>query len=264
MSFILLLNMIIYCNGDSFTQGHGLGDHIIPGYPVEAGNSPAGLAWTRESYKGTIRHELREAIDREEVTNRWSTKLAELSGLTVINAAQAGGSCNRTSRTTICDLERIRKTDPDVVAVIGISSIFRRELFFQAAWWSIQMTLADTYVDHPELSAFCRLHIENDPDDYSGLVNWYLSMIQIKDYCKNNHIPVLWVDSCMTAAWPVELDKYADLILLREYSAIEYDVIMNTLPFKGMKHVADGHFSSEIHQLTAEALNIKISKLQGK
>ena len=43
--------MLIYCNGDSFTSGHGLGDFLLPNYPGESDDAPDKLPylekWTK-------------------------------------------------------------------------------------------------------------------------------------------------------------------------------------------------------------------------
>ena len=255
--------MVIYCNGDSFVQGRGLGDSILPGYPHGADQFECA-EWVKDSYSpsNTNRELYAAEISKLEIERRWSSKLEVLSGHKVINSAQAGGSMQRTARTTISDLIKLKQTESDIIAIIGISPISRSELYYKLAWWSINPGSIDQYKSEPLLESYCKLKIEHYTDDHSNLVQWYLSTIQIYDFCKNNNIPLLWVDTYQTRIWPKSVHRNVEI--LKSYIDINYDIIMDDLEVQnGPKFLPDGHFSEEIHALTAEALNTRIKEIQG-
>lgn len=264
--------MLIYCNGDSFTSGHGLGDFVLPGYPGDQETSPPARSvtclwverWVKESYRNGSRKSMQEEVVKEEQARCWPTKLGQY-GYEIINSSQAGASMTRVARTTITDLIQLKKTRDDVIAIICPAFFLRSEIYYDRTWWSINPAMAETY-DAPQMREYCRLVLEND-SEYQTILKWYLAAIQIKDHCKCNNIPLIWIDSHNEYPTGNSAESSPDISLLHEYASIKYSASMRSISINGLcgkSYAADGHFSAEIHTALAHLLNNIIKEVYGK
>ena len=86
------------------------------------------------------------------------------------------------------------------------------------------------------------------------ITRWYMAAIQIKDHCKANGIPLLWVNSVNTDPVP---NKFRDVNNLIKYLDIKYELMMLDIE-TDLKYVPDGHFSERVHDKVAQILADKI------
>ena len=251
--------MLIYCNGDSFTSGHGLGDFLLPNYPGESDDAPDKLPylekWTVNTYSaGYIhRYDLSKEIRQEELKRCWPAKLKKY-GYEVVNSAQAGSSMQRISRTTITDLTELKKTNTDMLAIISSAPIERSEIYYKDAWMDFSHAHLESFDYIPHLMNFYSERLLDDTEGYASLIRWYVAAIQIKDHCKANDIPLLWINSVNPEG---VTDKFKDLNNLIKYLDIKYELTMSHLKSdKG--YVPDGHYSERVHDQVAQILDSKI------
>jgi hypothetical protein len=103
--------MNIYCNGDSFTAGEELLDHLFPGWP---GYRSTGSVWIKDSdhHWMEIRKQLGsnmfgslENFLKKQKECSWAGQLSKLnSNISVINGALGGSSITGIANRTIVDL----------------------------------------------------------------------------------------------------------------------------------------------------------------
>ena len=255
--------MLIYCNGDSFTSGHGLGDFLLPDYPGESDDAPDKLPylakWTANTYSAsyTHRHDLSKEIRQEELNRCWPTKLKKY-GYGVINSAQAGSSMQRISRTTIIDLIKLKQVTTDILAIISVPPIERSEIYYKDAWVDFSHAHLESCDFMPHLRNLYSELLLDDAEGYASLVRWYVAAIQIKDHCKANNIPLMWVNSVNSVS---AIDKFKDLNNLVKYLDIKYELTMSHLKSdKG--YVPDGHYSERVHDQVAHILDVKIKGMK--
>lgn len=258
--------MLIYCNGDSFTSGHGLGDFLLPNYPGDvdypANKAPPHIGkWAASTYSFnyTSRQNLNEQIHMEESNRCWPAKLKKY-GHDVINSAQSGSSMQRISRTTIADLIELKKTNTDILAIISVPPIDRSEIYHRGQWVSFTHAYLESCDYIPHLKDFYSGLLLDDLDGYASITRWYLAAIQVKDYCKVNNIPLLWINSLNP---DTVTNKFNDVNNLVKYLNIKYDVTMAYLVTSTGGWLPDGHFSEKIHDRVAQILDIAIKKLKG-
>lgn len=251
--------MLIYCNGDSFTSGHGLGDFLLPNYPGESDDAPDKLPylakWTADTYSASYTHrrELSKEIQAEEANRCWPSKLKKY-GYVVVNSAQAGSSMQRISRSTVTDLIRLKQTAPNIVAIISVPPIERSEVYYNGAWVDFSHAHLESFDYIPHLKNFYSGLLLDDLEGYAGITRWYIAAIQIKDYCKANNIPLLWINSVNSVG---VIDKFKDVNNLVKYLDIKYELTMAHLK-SDLGYVPDGHFSEKVHDQVAQILNDKI------
>jgi hypothetical protein len=254
--------MIIYCNGDSFTSGHGLGDFLLPGYPGETDDAPDKLPhigkWAANTYSASYTHrsELSKEIQAEESNRCWPTKLKKY-GYGVINSAQAGSSMQRISRTTITDLIKFKQVTTDILAIISVPPIERSEIYYKNAWVDVSHAHLESFDYIPHLENFYSELLLDDTEGYANLVHWYTAAIQIKDHCKANDIPLLWINSVNSVG---TMYKFKDVNNLVKYLDIKYELTMAHLK-SDLGYVPDGHFSERVHEKVAQILNDKIKRM---
>jgi hypothetical protein len=130
--------MLIYCNGDSFAAGHGLGDYLIPGFPgywnfKDYTKSPSD-DWVYGLGKGTRTDTLHKTpglisqVLGQEKIEAWPNRLNQL--LTecdlVINSAKQGSSHESILTRTTLDLIKLKQSDVTVDHVIIQLTSFAR------------------------------------------------------------------------------------------------------------------------------------------
>jgi hypothetical protein len=251
--------MIIYCNGDSFTSGHGLGDFLLPGYPGESDEAPDKVPhlgkWTGNTYSDgyTHRSELNKQIHAEESNRCWPTKLKKY-GYNVVNFAKAGASMQGISRATITDLIQLKQSHTDILAIVSVPPIDRSEIYYNNRWIDVTYAYLESSDYIPHLKSFYSELLLDDLDGYASITRWYMAAIQIKDHCKANNIPLLWINSLNPTS---VTDKFNDVNNLVNYLDIKYELTMAHVE-SNLKYVPDGHFSERVHDKVAQMLDVKI------
>lgn len=122
--------MLIYFNGDSFTDGVGLGDAVVfpEHYPGNwpSYNKVAGKEWPPLRIHLTKENNLDQVLRFENRKRCWATHLGKYLDAEIINEAVGGSSMLGILTRTIHDLETLVKSNriPDQV-IIGLTSIER-------------------------------------------------------------------------------------------------------------------------------------------
>ena len=116
--------MNIYCNGDSFTAGEELLDHLFPGWP---GYRTTGSIWIKDTDFNWL--EIRKKIgstvfgDVENLLNEqkkksWTGQLNEIdSSLFVMNGAVGGASITGIANRTVLDLAKHKDKNFDFIFI---------------------------------------------------------------------------------------------------------------------------------------------------
>ena len=164
--------MIIYCNGDSFTSGHGLGDFLLPDYPGESDKAPGTVPhlgkWVANTYSAGYIHrsELNKQIHAEETNRCWPTKLKK-HGYNVVNFAKAGASMQGISRATITDLIQLKELHSDILAIVSVPPIERSEIYYGKMWVNVGHAYLESFDYIPHLKNFYSELLLDDLDGYS-------------------------------------------------------------------------------------------------
>lgn len=116
--------MNIYCNGDSFTAGEELLDHMFPGWP---GYRPTGSILVKDadhqwgavrSKKGWIAYGSIEYYLERQKEQSWAGQLSKINnGISVINGALGGSSIIGIANRTIADLTKYQDRKFDFVFI---------------------------------------------------------------------------------------------------------------------------------------------------
>lgn len=134
--------MLIYCNGDSFTAGHGLGDDLIPTHPgywnfIDSPNGPPPemTDWVYGVGKGTrtqilqnmpgLEHKVRDHEKLEAWPNLLNGLIPDPHS-TVVNASKQGSSLDSILTRMTIDLTRLQQSEIPVDAVIIQLTSFAR------------------------------------------------------------------------------------------------------------------------------------------
>jgi hypothetical protein len=170
--------MLVYCNGDSYAAGHGLGDYMIPGFPgywtfKEYPDGPK-TDWVYGLGKGTRTAEIQkhpgfeDTVKRQEKLEAWPNRLNNLlpDGTTVINAAKQGSSHESILTRTTLDLIKMKQSGIKVdYVIIQLTSFARtsyptvngegkyedKDLILSMSWPGIparELEISEWYVRH--------------------------------------------------------------------------------------------------------------------
>lgn len=120
--------MIIYVNGDSFTDGSGLGDHVVfENFPGNMIDRSLPTRWGTTRSKILSSHpELRTLSKIENRKRVWATQLKNYINAEIINEAVGGSGIFSILTRTIHDVTNLVRNDkiPDLV-LIGLTTCTR-------------------------------------------------------------------------------------------------------------------------------------------
>ena len=167
----------------------------------------------------------------------------------------------RISRTTIIDLIKLKQVTTDILAIISVPPIERSEIYYKDAWVDFSHAHLESCDFIPHLRNLYSELLLNDAEGYASFVRWYVAAIQIKDHCKTNNIPLMWVNSVNSVSG---IDKFKDLNNLVKYLDIKYELTMAHLISNKGRYVPDGHFSEKVHEIVAKILAVKIKRVYEK
>ncbi len=275
--------MIIYTNGDSFVSGVELADDILPEHP---GYNPYSatdeqrrflMKWMTRTYDetdplGKLRSSNLEKITNLEYQRAWPKKIQDNTGVPVINHAQGGSSFDRIARVTISDLINLKKTEHDIIAIIGTTCPSRSEIASPSDYYhhldflglntnweqiatsyrsSHQTGMLGNLIDY-------KIHYEKN---YHQLVNVFKNIVLIQDFCKLNEIKLYWVASSVNILKEVKVESEIvhkeDLINLIDHSNFRYDLDMRQVASQSASNQVlcpALHFSEKIHDEVADRL----------
>ncbi len=116
--------MNIYCNGDSFTAGEELLDHLFPGWP---GYRTTGSIWVKDTdyhwleVRRKIGSTVFAGIDRlleKQKEASWAGQLQKIdNNISVINGAVGGASITGIANRTIVDLSTYKNQNFDFIFI---------------------------------------------------------------------------------------------------------------------------------------------------
>lgn len=268
---------VIYCNGDSFVNGHELGDSLLsthPGYYDYDKRIPEVESiysnWYRDSFNtnldiGKERLTKNSEINQLQKQLAFSNIIQKQLSYDVVNASfqKLGNSQGSITRCSITDLYNLSKKYKKVIAIISTTSINRLDIpDTNSNWYNLMLTNYCEPKDHYhtlllELSKFY-MHYGTD---YHLLVEWYKNIILLQLFCKENNIKLFTVTGIADADLGNYQDK-EDLQILRKTANLIYDVNMVDLAKKIQYDVycPGYHFSPIVHKKTAEILCELIQK----
>lgn len=271
-------DVLIYCNGDSFVNGHELGDDLITGYPGYHDYSDTGTIrkksniWYSKSFDESTdsckeRNYKTKDIFRKQHELAFPNLIQKHTGLKVINAATTylGNSQGCITRNTITDLYNLKQQYSKIITIIGVTSINRLDLPNKRGGWHNIMLSGNSVnsKDHYEtqvngLMDFYYHYYKS----YHLYIDWLKNVLLIKNFCEVNNIDLLWT----TGIHPLvcdDLPDEPDLLAFFNSVKLVYDVNLVELAQTINKQtMCPGyHFSPIVHEKAAELFVEKIYKL---
>lgn len=261
-------DLFIYANGDSFVEGCELGDFLLPNYPgpgnYECYHEDVSRKWFNELHTiGTelwaARNKLRPLITKEEQQRNFAFKVSQQLGAKFMNNALGGCGNDRIARTSLSDLIEIKKTEKNIVALIGITEVLRMELPASEKNNTWNMFHPGNPIEDPVFSEITNQYYLRTKN-YNKLVNLYRHVILLKDFCKVNNIRLFFVSpfNPINESYPIE-EQHAnekDYLALKEYAdyheAVNMDTIARTINHS--TRLPGYHFSELVHEHTANEL----------
>jgi hypothetical protein len=254
--------MNIYVTGDSFSDGTGLGDRSIEGYPgdipfdkISNTTADSRAVWMEKVYNHTEYNQVR-MMGR---TLAWPNLLSNKLNATLVNGSYPGSTLTSMFIRMIHDLKSFT---PESVFIslpnmYRIPLVLKDELTLERMLLSITPSSLELYSDNQQQLA---KHYWQEYDDEACLIFYLRDVIAISAYSTlvTGKPPVL-IDS-------IFLDDIAHVYKNRKLSITEElwetSSIVSAIPMKTITdatdvYVADGHFGHNIHQKFAEYLYAK-------
>jgi len=262
--------MIIYCNGDSFVAGVGLADDMITGYPgflpfnvQQQQQQRQSAAWHMRTYTANDplsleRQSIRETIELLEKTRAFPSLLGKKYNYNVVSNAEGGASMARVSRTTVTDLIKLKDGNEQIVAILSTPPCPRFEVANGNLFWaSILFGPGQQLHSNHQAVIDNKLQYETDYHQYT---NFYINIISIIEFCKNNNIRLIWISSTQTRKLYDEkiAMEYNDVNLLVKHANMKYDIDMYHIAETcGLPNVigADYHWGPDVHNIVADQLH---------
>jgi hypothetical protein len=271
--------MILYFNGDSFCAGVELGDYILPDYPgvSDAHNHivrQLNRQWISKTYdpshpwykeRKSSQHKL---IDIE-YERAFPNKIQQTLNIPVVNRALGGSSMDRIVRTTITNLIEYKKSNQDVIAIIGLTDCGRSEIanhqyssYIDFVGWHSHWTdisLGHVLSGQDEVEPVRQYNLRYQTN-YHCQVAFYKNIILLQDFCKLNDIPLFWIstgfsniefkdveDGYKNASDLLNLIEYANLECLLDMTEIANEINFNVI-------CPSGHYSEVVHTEVANRI----------
>jgi len=255
---------MIYCNGDSFTQGTELYDHIFhkdvhPGFrlPKDIFNIELRDALVKKHHFA-IRKKVNTIaenafIQNEEMKRAWPAKLEKLLNIPVMNGGKAGASMDSICNSTITDIINLKSnSEPIHLAIIQVTAIDRFDISINDHTISIM----PSWLDNLSTIAYeyAKIRIENETLT-SMYKNWLFNLIHLIDFFKTNDIPYLLIKS-MPYFEPV--GKHDELKNIESYLNLTFDFNMFDICTKLSTDVnafcPGGHYAEAVHDGLAKEI----------
>lgn len=263
------IDIFLYSNGDSFVEGCELGDFLLPNYPGATNIYDSENKNIRQWFNDTRlmntslwheRNRILPEIEQEEKVRNFTAKLAKSIGSDFLNNALGGSSMDRITRTTISDLIELKKTENNIVAIIGTTEPARMELPVidndTIPWWSVH---PGNSIDNKQMNEVVNYYSMN-ASNYHKMLAFYKNVILIQDFCKINAIKLLWVsgNSNIINDYDIEQQyaKQKDIQQLTDYANFKPSADMQQIAKSIIdKTVLPGyHYSEIVHEETARQL----------
>jgi hypothetical protein len=254
--------MHIYVTGDSFSDGTGLGDHSIEGYPgdipfdkISNTTTDTRAIWMEKVYNHAEFNQVR-IMGR---TLAWPNLLSNKLNATLVNGSYPGSTLTSMFIRMIHDLQSFT---PESVFIslpnmYRIPLVLKDELTLERMLLSITPSSLELYTDNQQQLA---KHYWQEYDDEACLIFYLRDLIAISAYSTlvTRKPPVL-IDSIFLDDI-VKIYKNRKLPITQELwdaSGIASTIQMKTIIDATDVYVADGHFGHNIHQKFAEHIYAK-------
>jgi hypothetical protein len=255
--------MILYCDGDSFIAGTELADDLIIDHP---GYLPYGAPkylreqnkmWITRTYSGDLANErdrLKFTIHDLEKKRCFATKVANKLNVSVVNESKGGSSMDAIARRTITNLINLKKQNPNIIALIGTSDIWRSEISYAHDDWICIQPDTTWYEGIEEVVKYKTLYEKN----YHGFVRFYKNIITIKDFCKVNDIQLHFIQThfdLLSVNIEEEYKNRKDYVEMKEYANLQYSINMLQIAIDcKLPNVLcpSSHYSEDVHSLVAD------------
>jgi hypothetical protein len=259
---------MIYCTGDSFTDGTGLADKILfVEYPGDIKETDSIVPWSMkrmELFSSQIL--LFEQSRQENLKLAWPSKLGKLANNPIVNGAVSGASIDSISMGMIHDIEKLKKQSQTPTHVfIGLTGVGRIPI--------INTHPIDGFVPSAVTNAMCG-HSTYVPSKYNSYCNGYwqshsdaemLTFYLYHCVCMKNYVyattgnyPVFLVTNKTVDQWKQWVTD-SSIFLLKEYwELLDMDSVLaepSLWSFNTDKiFLADGHYPEQAHDKFAEYL----------
>ena len=266
---------MIYCNGDSFTQGAELYDHIF------FKDVHPGFILARDMFN----HELRDIlmkkhneailkkvntpeenilINNETIKRAWPAKLERLLNVPVVNAGRGGTSMDSICSRTITDiLELISNNKKIDLAIIQVTFINRFDISVDDYMVSIMHSHHDERAVSSKMGIaayeYGKVRIANETI-LSMYKNWLFNLVHLINFFKTNNIPYLLIQS-FPDSYPI--GEYAECKNLENYINLNFDLsifdlsmfeICKKLPEDEYAFCPGGHMTEIVHEELAKKI----------
>lgn len=262
--------MIIYTNGDSFTDGVGLGDAtIFPEYPGDQPtfNLNTCLAWSKARNMLVKDRNLTEKLHIEDRKYCWPTCLGKLVGAEIINNAVGGSNIFSILARTIHDLEKLEKENklPDYV-IIGLTSEERIPIISDNKLGTIRNWVHTAHPNHIDVLSkqyqnYAKEFWKSHSDD-EMLIFFLYECLHLKHYVnyKTGKDPIFLNTSNVFCNYS-DIVKNTQLPLLEEvWNLLDFETLSHRPSFvtigKPLGNTACGHWTKKA--------NIKFAKFIAK
>lgn len=293
--------MLVYCNGDSFTAGVHLSDHVYPKFPGtftrdELKTKSAEIAQfvdvkTKYDRKFVRQDDLKNRTDHLEffdtmepgrnIVQNCINELEKLyaypaeielldSSIKTYNKGVPGASIGGICQRTILDLLELKSKNITVDAVvIQLTSIGRYEIYdFNHSYFILDRPLG--YFKTSKLDQQISDAITLKYTDYDYVIKFLYHLITLKETVLSitGKLPIL-IDSMngehtqglikttrehIKIVCPDSLEKF-DLLVEHSMINTAHHMLMSNLAQQIERpYVFDGHYSAEVHKLTAQEL----------
>jgi hypothetical protein len=260
--------MLIYCTGDSYTEGSGLADAVMfpddfPGLIDNANPDSASKSiWTNKRSSLIARDAfVFEKLRQENLKRAWPSQLANITGHKVINGGVGGATMQSMAMTLIHDIESIISQNNTIDKVFISLTGIERIPILNTYPIKDYIPLAFNHALHPKFlghvgvkyHGYCNGFWEShSPEE---MLTFYLyHCINMKNYVLyKTGITPMFLQS-KPNAWE-EIVQQSHIFLLKEYwEMLEFNKLnsyKSLSDFSDSVRLPDGHFREESHKAFA-------------
>jgi hypothetical protein len=261
---------MIYCNGDSFTQGTELYDHIFfkdihPGFRLAKDIFDLELRdiLIKKHHEAILKKvntpEENMLIHNETIKRAWPAKLEKLLNIPVVNAGEGGSSMDSICSRTITDiLKLVSKGERINLAIIQVTFINRFDISVNDKMISIMHSHHDERAVSSKMGMaayeYGKVRIANETI-FSMYKNWLFNLVHLINFFKANNIHYMLVQSL---PYFNPTGEHEDLKNLENYINLDFDLSMfeicKRLPEDVYAFCPGGHVTEIVHEELAKEI----------
>jgi len=263
MDYRKVLQMLIYCTGDSHTEGAGLYDKIAfpDDYPGDISVTDSIMPWSKRRAELCGANPLIfEKIRQENLKRSWAGKISDITGHTVVNGGIGGASILSMSMNLVYDIERLIKEGrtPDCV-IIGLTTDARIPIINTHPIHGYTPTSITNAVPNNSLyipkkfNNYCNEYWASHTDE--EMLTFYLyHCVSMKNYvyARTGKYPI-FANTIRVQKWK-SIEQNTLIFLLKEYwNMLDMDNILSRRSLESFSDpmgivLADGHFKENAHE----------------